>query len=953
MFPLHVYLYFNGYLKFNSLFTNTKTYMTQLKLVFLLFPLCFLILFSSAQTISGKVADTSDKKNISNAVVMLLKPVDSLLYKFTRTDKEGKFEITNANPGNYIMLITHPYYGDFVDDINVAAGGSQFPQLSLTSKSKLLQEVIVKSGSPIKIKGDTVSYTADSFKVSANANVEELLRKLPGIQVDKDGKIKAMGETVEKVLVDGEEFFGDDPGMAVKNLRADAVKEVQVFDKKSDQAEFTGIDDGKTKKTINLKLKDDRKKGYFGKIETAGGLQSKIDDRYNNNILLNAFKGKRKIAGYLLQGNTGQSGLNWQDQQKFGGEDENMSMSMDDDGGVSMMWRGGNDEDPYIDTRNGFFENMNVGLQYSNKWDDKHNLNYSPKFNRQQYSNVKNTFSQFQLGDSLFNDNSIENTFAYKRNIKNNLTYEFKIDSANTIKVTTKLNFYNTQSKVFRQSTNVSKTGLLNNSSDNYSDNNTDKTSFTNSILFKHKFKKDRRTFSMTTDFNLLNSKNLGFLDALNKYYKAGTLTRTDDIDQRKQNDNQNTKLSAKMIYTEPLSKKYSLEFNYELSSTKGNNDLVTLSKTIASDGKYDLLVDSLSNSFDQSIITNKAGFKISYKFKKIKYSFGSAAGFTKFDLKDNTFNKEYLRNFTNLFPSANLQYTYKANSNLGIGYNGRTIQPTINQLQQLRNNNNPLSEYIGNPFLKQSFRHDFDINHNSYNFLKEIYAYQSVRVSFTDNAITNSVQIDQSGKTITKPINTNGNISANGYMGAGKKIKKLDLNLNLNIQFGYSKFSEIVNNKTNNNQNTNTSIGLGVYKSKEKKYDLSINDDFGFNVNKSTVYKKAIKYNTNSLNFNGGVYFKKVWKLSTDLEVNYRQKTSEFSKDINNNLWNAQFQRTFHNDEFTVFATIRDILNQNVGIDRNLYANTLTEVRNERLQRYWMIGFRWDFKNKTAAANK
>ena len=183
-----------------------------------------------------------------------------------------------------------------------------------------------------------------------------------------------MGETVEKVLVDGEEFFGDDPGMAIKNLRADAVKEVQVFDKKSEQSEFTGIDDGKTKKTINLKLKDEAKKGYFGKWKLAGGLQKKIDNRFNNNLMLNAFKGKRKIAGYLLQGNTGQNGLNWQEQQKFGGDDDNGSVSFDEDAGFFMYSSGGSsDDEPYIDTRNGFFNNLNTGLQYSNKWNDKHN----------------------------------------------------------------------------------------------------------------------------------------------------------------------------------------------------------------------------------------------------------------------------------------------------------------------------------------------------------------------------------------------------------------------------------------------------------------------------------------------------------------------------------------------------------------------------------------------------
>ncbi len=201
-------------------------------------------------------------------------------------------------------------------------------------KSKLLAEVIVKSGSPIRIKGDTTVYTADSFKVREGANVEELLRRLPGIQVDKDGKITAMGERVTKVLVDGEEFFGSDPGIATKNLRADIVKEVEVFDKKSDQAEFTGIDDGVKDKTINLKLKDDKKKGYFGKIEAGGGLK----DKYNNSIMLNAFKGKRKIAAYGIMSNTGKTNLDWEDANNYGGGIEGLETGISDDGGMYMSY---------------------------------------------------------------------------------------------------------------------------------------------------------------------------------------------------------------------------------------------------------------------------------------------------------------------------------------------------------------------------------------------------------------------------------------------------------------------------------------------------------------------------------------------------------------------------------------------------------------------------------------
>src|SRR5687767_14923925 len=253
--------------------------------------LAFVTQVALAQTSSviGVVEDSIEKKNLHNTVISLLRVKDSVLVKFTRADKSGKFSLSNVKDGEYIIMITHPLLGDYFDRTTVKPGVvNNLGTIAMIPKSKLLAEVIIKSGSPIRIKGDTTVYTADSFKVREGANVEELLRRLPGIQVDKDGKITAMGERVTKVLVDGEEFFGSDPGIATKNLRADAVKEVEVFDKKSDQAEFTGIDDGIKDKTINLKMK--QKRGYFGKIEGGGGLK----DKYNNTAMINAFKDKRK-----------------------------------------------------------------------------------------------------------------------------------------------------------------------------------------------------------------------------------------------------------------------------------------------------------------------------------------------------------------------------------------------------------------------------------------------------------------------------------------------------------------------------------------------------------------------------------------------------------------------------------------------------------------------------------
>jgi hypothetical protein len=366
--------------------------------LFILSIITFPVLAQSV-SIKGTVTDSVEKKNLVNSVVSILTQTDSVLAGFTRADKQGNFAINSVKDGKYILMITHPYMGDYFDRFEIKDTKTiDFGNIYLTPKAKLLQEVIVKSGSPIKIKGDTTIYTADSFKVRQGANVEELLRRLPGIQVDKDGKITAMGEQVKKVLVDGEEFFGSDPGIATKNLRADAVSEVQVFDKKSDQAEFTGIDDGVKDKTINLKMK--KKEGYFGKIEAGGGLP----DKYNNALMLNKFKNKQKMAAYATMGNVGKTQLDWNDAQNYGGGIDGLSSGVSDDGGMYVSFNG-DGEDNYWNGQGGIPQNWNGGLHFSNKFgkDDKQSFNSGYKFSKINSPAYSSTYSKIFLPDTSWN----------------------------------------------------------------------------------------------------------------------------------------------------------------------------------------------------------------------------------------------------------------------------------------------------------------------------------------------------------------------------------------------------------------------------------------------------------------------------------------------------------------------------------------------------------------------
>ena len=901
--------------------------------------------FSQMVKVSGKVKDANEDKPVYNAVVALLTPKDSILYSFTRTDSSGEYVMKDVAPGKYILMTSQPHFADILTDV-VLENDTKLPLTSLISKAKLLQEVIIKTGSPMRIKGDTTVYTADSFKVSANANVEELLKKLPGIQVDKDGNIKAMGETVKKVLVDGEEFFGDDPGMAVKNLRADAVKEVQVFDKKSDQSEFSGIDDGKTQKTINLKMKDNKKTGYFGKVDVAAGPQKNIDDRYNDNIMFGSFKGKRKFSAFLLNGNTGQNSLSWDDRQKYGGND-NISMDINDNGDLSFNWIGNSDNEPYVDPQNGYMTNVNAGLQYSNKWNDIYNLNLSPKFNSEDYSNHKNAFTQTQVGDSVLNNNSNDVSHVNRQNFKIRGILDMALDSSNSLKITANTNFYHTESQDLSTSQTTGDNVTLKNTSDRQLQTNSDKSAISADVLFRHKFKKTRRTLSFSGSWYSQYNDGNTLLKSTNTAYFDGDPSSIQDLNQTMNYQQSTQTLSASVLYTEPLSKELSLQLKYQAIYNNGFNDQLTYQYSDAS-GKYDNMIDSLSNNFKQHILQNIPTVTFNFANKKLKANIGSGVGFTHFDLKDITYNNDYVRNYTNFYPSANVTYTYKPNHNIRFNYSGRTTQPTINQLQPLRNNNDYFNQVLGNPDLKPSFNQSINISHNNYNFLKDIYSYVSMYASVTQNAITSNSMINlDSGKTISQPINVNGNYNFGFYGGIGFKAKKIDTRFDFSPNLSLNRFANVINGVKSYSKTFSPGLRVYVSKSKEKKYDVSISDEFSYNTNNTTQNDTKIHYYTNSLSLNGTIYYKKVWSLSTDYTYYFRQKTVQADQNLITNIWNARLQRTFKHDEFTAYFTVNDILDQNVGIERNFYGNTYSQVINDRLKRYFLIGFTWNFKNK------
>ena len=909
------------------------------KLTAFLFIAMFLAVNTQAQTISvsGAVQDTINSKGVNNAVVALLNPKDSVLLAFTRTDVTGKYSFKNIKPGTYVVMTTHPYFADVIQQMDIKDAGMQIPGIALTSKSKLLEEVIVKTGSPIKIKGDTTVYTADSFKVRAGANVEDLLRKLPGITVDKDGKITAMGEQVKKVLVDGEEFFGDDPGIATKNLRADIVKEVEVFDKKSDQAAFTGIDDGVKDKTINLKLKDNAKKGYFGKVEAG----TDFKNYYNNSVMANAFKGKRKLAAYGIMSNTGQTNLDWQDQNNYGGGMGD-NMVVQDNGDV--YFTGGGGDDNYYGGRGGIPQNWNGGFHYSNKFNNnKQSLNSGYKISKVNSPNGERNFTTNFTGDSSYNSNSITDGFTTKIKQSLNFSYETNIDSSNSLKFTARGNLNNTKNSSNYTLRSISDKSLPINSIDRHTKGETDNSALNTSVLWKHKFKKLARTLTVNVSYNLSATKSDSYLNSRNEYYQGGVLSSNDTTDLENIKDNKTNSLSTNITYTEPLAKDLFLSFNYAFNFTNNENERTSYSKDL--NNKYNVRIDSLTNSYLFKQVSHKPGLSFRMVKKKYNFSVGIAVSNTSFKQDNRTTNLLRKYSFTNFFPTASVYKKLSGNGGIRLNYNGSSKAPTLDQLQPIVDNTDQVNQYVGNPNLTQSFAHNLNINYNFYNVLQEKGLWMGIYGNIVQNAFVNERNIDAFGKSISRTVNANGNYNFNLYSNYNFKIKKP----NIRVSFGPSAFL-IRNISFLNNEkavNTNTSYGLraGISKEKEKKYDISFNAEINRVNSKSSINTGAMA-NYWQANLSGDVEITLPYKFRLETDINYRakQKDPRFPAKNTYSIWNAALKRNLFKDQFEAGISVNDILNENRGYDRSFTDNRYSETFYNTLKRFWMLTLTWNF---------
>lgn len=918
----------------------------RLKIVLVLFNILAIKAFAQTGNISGKITDTLNNKTLQNASISLIRAKDSILIKFSRTDANGHFSISNIPNGKYIVAISSPSYADYIDNsIDLNDNSVKLDNIILTTKAKLLEDVVVKQKiAAIRVKGDTTEYKADSFRVDANANVQDLLKKLPGISVNGKGEITAQGQTVKKVLVDGEEFFSDDPAVVTQSLRADVIDKVQVYDKKSDQAAFTGIDDGEKNKTINLQMKEDKKKGYFGKLE-AGSDFSKY---HNGKGMLNAFKAKKKLAAYVTGDNTRYESLDWSEKKNYG-EDLNSNMEMNDDGGMSF-WSYGDD----FSWGQGFPQSYTGGLHYATKWNqDKHNLINTYQYNNLSVNGEVLTNTQTLLEDSTYNTSNNKQSFdSRKERNKLRATYEWTIDTTSSLKaIINGSRIIANSSNIYTGSSFNSKNELLN-ESDRTVISNEKTNSLTGNIFWRKRFKKKGRTISISTDVNYGNNDNNGFLKANNTFYTPG-LTIKELTDQYKTNTENKFGISSRAVYTEPLWKNTFLELSYKFESNKNDAERTTFEKP-GFGTEYTEVVDNLSNHFVFNNTANTGSFNFKYQQKKINFTVGSGYRTVNYNLHDIEKASQNSVRFNNIIPNASIGYTPKKQTRYSLSYSGKTKNPTLAQIQPFTDNINPLDVTIGNPDIQQEFTHNFGFNFSKYQVIKSRNIYISANYSFTNNAITSSNVYDkQSGKNVSQSVNVDGNYNFNMWSSYGFELAE-SFNINFRFNPNINRYINFVNDvkNTNDRANYSFSIGSGYWGDKWINYWFDIGPTYS--ISKSTLNPIETKYWSFSSNANLNMKFKKQ-KLYVDLEneINVYEKTSVFTNAVDIYKVNIGIKKSLDKAEnWQLKLYVNDIFNSNSDVDRNINSNYISQTTKQVIKRFAMLSLIFNFNKNGKPSN-
>ena len=896
-------------------------------LFLLIFPFCGK---SQTMNIQGTVYDSTGINPLKNSVVMAVRIKDSVLLGFSHSDIDGKFTLPNFPIDTFSLIVSYPKCDDKTYLIfgHSANYEINIPRIKLQSESKELEAVIIYANkNPIFYKGDTLVYVADSFKVGENAVVEDLLRKLPGIRIDKDGKIKSQGKSIEKVFVDGDEFFGGDATVATKNLAANGVESVEVYEKKNENA---AEGENETIQVMNLKLKEEAKKGYFGKTSLA----SDFTNFYQGELLANKFNGTQKISIYALGSNTPKSSFGWSDENKFGLENENVFM-IDEDGNYTIT---------KYDTP-GIPQTFKTGIYFSDKIGKKKNTKFKFNYGYLESSRNSNTksHSQYFLTDTTYFLDDTSHVSELKKSNNLGFSFETKIDSLTSITISPKITYNTTSEENLDVSTFLAQNETISRKNSVLKTNDSKGISIENRIFLTRNFKKPKREFTANYFFSGKKSENKGKFLSQNNYYDNSN--NSDTTDQAKVNTLNSQDQNVTLKYIEPLNKKVNLELEYLLEYNLSDQNKKTLNRV---DGLYDQLNALYSNNFTNQRTQNRMGASLAYRIKK--YTIIGGTKIRNIDiLNHNLISGSVIhQNVNSILPNATFVFNPSNNKRISLRYSTKTDQPNISFLQPVNDNTNPNNIRIGNPSLKPSYTHTINLYSNVWQALSNRYLYTQFTGNLTNNAFVNTTIYDPLiiGRMVSQTINSNGNLSANFYIGGGMPIYKKILSLNSNINGSYSSFKSYINTQLNTTMNKSIGGSLSLDFNKDS-LKFSVGTELTYTSPFSTISSVS---NTPYTTSNYTLSF--TWTLPGKMKVlsdaNYTMNGKRANGyNINYLIWNAEINRSFLKTENLILSIIgNDILNQNISASRYVSSNVITDNKTKIIARYFLVKLTLKFNN-------
>lgn len=890
--------------------------------------------FSFSQTIQikGNVVDEA-KVPVADMTVYLSKTKDSTLIQYSTTGDAGLFSM-NLSPVNEPSFLTFSLIGyeDHIEKFDVLNESKDLKTITVKDDSDLLSEIVIVTDAPIRVKNDTLEFNASSFKVRPDANVEALLKELPGVEIDSDKKITVNGKEVTQILVNGKPFFNTDGSVALQNLPADLIKKVQVTDYKTKAEEFSGRRAKSDNASINLTIDEENNKGLMGKI--MAGIGSIIDgtNRYESSGLFNYFKGDRKISVLAMSNNINATRFSMD--EMF----DNMG------GGRSQLLSFGGRQSGFGGSSGLTRTNM-AGFNYSDKFFKDLDINVSYYVNDTQNKNDNRSRTVNLLPDGDFITESESSRVNNNINHNANVTFEYKLNP--TTKLFVNPIFTRTKNDLTNKgfSKSMLENGTLLNESEEESLSTTDSYTFKNTIQFNKKLNDNGQNFSLRFENDNSKNEGLGQTNSTTLFYQdnePADIRNQEEISRR--TDDVYT-LNAE--FSQPINEKTYIDFGYTLDYNNQIDNLNTYNFSDSTNG-YTEFNDRLSNQTHVNIVTNTPYVGINYQTDKIFWFLNSGMNIADYQASAFYMNTDYhtSRKFVSPYVQTSFRYRFDRSINFSIRYNYNVSNPSAMQILSYERLNNPLQTFIGNENLDQAKYHSFNLGFRNYNVQSRSGWSTFLSGNFFDSQIVSSTVFDENRKRTTTYENVSGAYSLNMYANWNKsyRINEHSIRYGINAQASYGKGKEFVNGfLADIDQIT---LAPRIYASWDygELVTLAPSYRIGFTQSEySNLQRNKTDYVTHALALQTTSYLPENLSWANDFSYNYNTNIApEFKRDFF--LWNTSLAYSFLDKALMAKVKVYDILNQNLGTSRRISSTSIVDQENTVLERYVMFSLTWKF---------